>query len=64
VRKGLELIVDEPVAGHFHWVVLGREVFGEPRHAVERAPAPFATYREAMQAGIVAMRRHMEPLPA
>jgi len=64
MRKGLELVVDEPVAGHFHWVVLGREVFGQPRQAIDRSPAPFATYRQAMEAGIVAMRRHMEPLPA
>jgi len=64
MRKGLELIVDEPLPGQFHWVVLGREIFGVVRRAVDRAPAPFATSREAMQAGILAMRSHMEPLPA
>jgi hypothetical protein len=63
VRRGLELIVDEPVAGHFYWSVLGREVFGEPRRVIDCAPGPYATHRQALDAGTVAIRRHMEPKP-
>lgn len=63
MRRGLELIVDEPTPGHFYWSVLGREVFGEPRRAIDCAPEPYPTYRQAMDAGTVAMRWHMEPKP-
>lgn len=63
MRRGLELIVDEPVPGHFYWSVLGREVFGEPRRAIDCAPGPYPTHRQALDAGTAAMRRHMEPKP-
>ncbi|CAN5700657.1 hypothetical protein BH11PSE13_BH11PSE13_36620 [soil metagenome] len=64
VRRGLELVVDEPISGRFLWTVLGREVFGLPRPTLEKAAAPQPTRSQAVQAGIAAMRRHMEPAPA
>jgi len=63
VRKGLELIVDEAVPGHFYWLVLDRETFGEPRRAIARAPGPYPTHRQAVAAGAAAIRQCMEPAP-
>ena len=63
MRKGLELIVDEPVADNFYWVILGREMFGEPRRTLDRASRAYPTHRAAIEAGVVAMRRHFEPSP-
>ena len=63
MRKGLELIVEEPVPGQFYWFVLGREVFGEARRTLDRAPAPYASRRQAVDAGATAISRHMEPKP-
>ncbi len=59
----MELVVNEPVPGNFYWSVLGREVFGEPRRTLDRAPMPFSSHHQAVTAGAIAMRRHMEPKP-
>jgi hypothetical protein len=64
VRRGLELVVDEPISGRFLWAVLGREVFGLPRATLEKAATPQPTRSQAVQAGIAAMQRHIEPAPA
>lgn len=61
MRKGLELIIDEPVPGHFYWPVLDRVVFGQPRRALDNGPGPYRTRAEALSAGTAAMRRHFEP---
>ena len=63
MRRGLELIVDEAIPGHFYWFVLDREVFGQPRRTIDHAPGPYPTRKEAIDAGTDAMRRHMEPKP-
>jgi hypothetical protein len=63
MRRGLELIVDEAIPGHFYWFVLDREVFGQPRRTIDHAPGPYPTHKQAIDAGTAAMRRHMEPKP-
>jgi len=64
MRKGIELVVDEAAPGHFYWLILDREYFGQPRRAIDRAPGPYPTHRQAMEAGVGAIRQYMEPTAA
>jgi hypothetical protein len=58
----MELVVDEPIAGHFYWLVLDGEVFGQPRAVIEHSPGPYPTHRQATDAGVAAVLRHSEPV--
>ena len=51
------LIVDEPIAGHFYWILQQRDCGdGNPR-AVDAAPGPMPTYGAALIAGMGALQR-------
>jgi hypothetical protein len=58
----MELVIDEPIAGHFYWLVLAREVFGQPRGVVDHSHGPYPTHQQATDAGVAAMLRHSEPV--
>jgi len=56
----IELVVDEPVTGHFYWVLVkaaGDD--GQPR-PVEQAPGPMPSRSLAMMAGIAALQRRTD----
>jgi len=56
----IELVVDEPVAGHFYWVLVkAADSDGQPR-PVEQAQGPMPSRSLAMMAGIAALQRRTE----
>ncbi|RST48940.1 hypothetical protein [Variovorax sp. MHTC-1] len=56
----VELIVDEPVAGHFYWILQKHaELDGKPI-AIESAEGPMPSYNAAMMAGIEALQRRAD----
>lgn len=55
--RDIALIIDEPIAGHFYWILQLRDNgYGLPR-AVDAAPGPMPTYGAALMAGIAALQR-------
>ena len=60
----MELVVDEPIAGHYYWLVLDCEVVGQPRAVIDHAPGPYPTHRQAADAGVAALLRFVEPSTA
>jgi len=60
--EDIALIVDEPIDGHFYWILQLRDSGdGNPR-AVDAAPGPMPTYGSALMAGIAALQRRSRPL--
>lgn len=58
--EDIALIVDEPVAGHFYWILQQRDRGdGNPR-AFDAAPGPMPTYGSALMAGIAALQHHTQ----
>jgi hypothetical protein len=56
----IELVVDEPVAGHFYWVLVkAADSDGQPR-PVEQASGPMPSRSLAMMAGIAALQRRTD----
>ena len=59
--EDIALIVDEPIDGHFYWILQLRDAGdGNPR-AVDAAPGPMPTYGSALMAGIAALQRRSRP---
>lgn len=59
-RKHIELVVDEPIAGHFYWVLMKLdERDGHPK-AIDHAPGPMPSRSLAMMAGIAALQRRAD----
>ena len=56
-QDDIELIVDEPIPGHFYWVLLKQDNPHQQPRAVEAASGPMPTYSSAMRAGIAALQR-------
>ena len=56
----IELIVDEPIPGHFYWVLLKQETPDMHPKAVESASGPMPTYSSAMRAGIAALQKRRD----
>jgi hypothetical protein len=54
----ISLIVDEPIAGHFYWVLQKQE--GSDCRPIDAASGPMPTYGAAMMAGIEALQRRTE----
>lgn len=60
MRRNVELVVDEPSPGHFYWLLLGQEVFGQPREVIDYGRGPLPSHRKATEAGVRALLRHLE----
>lgn len=59
-RKHIELVVDEPVAGYFYWVLMKLdEGDGQPK-PIDHSPGPMPSRSMAMMAGIAALERRTE----
>jgi len=56
----IELIVDEPIPGHYCWVLLKQESPDHNPVPVDYAAGPMPTYTAAMMAGIAALERRTE----
>ena len=56
----IELIVDEPIEGHFYWMLLKQDSAGIAPRTVDAAPGPLPSYSAAMMAGIAALQRRSE----
>jgi len=59
-HDNIELIVDEPIAGHFYWVLLKEEAADQYPTAVDYAEGPLPSYSAAMMAGIAALQRRAD----
>jgi hypothetical protein len=53
-----ELVVDEPIEGHFYWVISMCEAPGTTPVIVDFAHGPAPTHKTAADAGSVALRWH------
>ena len=53
----IALIVDEPVAGHFYWILQQRDFGDGNPKTIDAAPGPMPTYGSALMAGIAALQR-------
>ncbi len=59
-HQHIELVVDEPIAGHFYWVLMKPdERNGHPK-AIDHAPGPMPSRSLAMMAGIAALQRRAD----
>jgi len=54
----IALIVDEPIAGHFYWVLQKHD--GGDCRPIAAAEGPMPTYGAAMMAGIEALQRRTD----
>lgn len=56
----VELVVDEPTAGHFYWILQKHEEGRCEAVVVETAAGPMPSYGAAMMAGIAALQRRAD----
>ena len=56
--EAIALVVDEPIAGHFYWVLQKQD--GPDCRPIDAAEGPMPTYGAAMMAGIAALQRRAE----
>ena len=59
-RSPIKILVEEPMAGCFHWLLVKPESNGGCPEAVERARAPMPSRWMAMMAGIAALQRRVD----
>ena len=57
-KQPIALVVDEPIAGHYYWVLQKQD--GNECRAIDAAPGPMPTYGAAMMAGIAALQLRTE----
>ena len=60
MTKDLQVIVDQPVAGHYYWTVVDLGVHGEEHAVVDYARGPLPTRSSAMNAGLAALVGHRQ----
>ncbi|MDM0106834.1 hypothetical protein QTH97_17955 [Variovorax sp. J22R24] len=56
--EAIALVVDEPIAGHFYWVLQKQD--GCDCRPIDAAAGPMPTYGAAMMAGIAALQRRAD----
>jgi hypothetical protein len=58
MKKNLELIVDEPIPGHYYWtIVVAGQSCGTPT-VIDYARGPLPTHNSATASGVAAMRSY------
>jgi hypothetical protein len=60
----IELLVDEPVEGHFYWILQKHDESGGTPTVIESAEGPMPSYGAAMMAGIEALQRRADACDA
>jgi hypothetical protein len=61
--KKLELIVDQPVQGHFYWTVVNLGQAGESHCVFAYAEGPLATHSAAADESLAVLRRLRQDEP-
>jgi len=56
--EAIALVVDEPIAGHFYWVLQKQD--GADCRPIDAAEGPMPSYGAAMMAGIAALQRRAD----
>jgi len=59
-QNDIELMVDEPIPGHYYWMLLKEESPDQHPRAVDYAQGPLPSYSAAMMAGIAALQRRAD----
>jgi len=59
-HDNIELMVDEPIPGHYYWMLLKEESPDHYPEAVDYAQGPLPSYSAAMMAGIAALQRRAD----
>lgn len=59
-QDNIELMVDEPIPGHYYWMLLKEETPDHHPQAVDYAEGPLPSYSAAMMAGIAALQRRAD----
>ncbi len=59
-QKHIELVVDEPIAGHFYWMLMKLDEHDGQLRAIDHAPGPMPSRSQAMMAGIAALQRRAD----
>ena len=59
-RNHIKLVVDEPIAGHFYWMLMKPDERDGHPTLIDQAPAPMPSRSLAMMAGIAALQRRAE----
>jgi len=59
-QDNIELMVDEPIPGHYYWMLLKEETPDHYPQAVDYAEGPLPSYSAAMMAGIAALQRRAD----
>lgn len=52
---GLELVIDEPIPGHFYWTIVWRGQAGDLPRLIDYARGPLPTRSSATRAGVAAL---------
>lgn len=59
-HDNIELMVDEPIPGHYYWMLLKEETPDHHPQAVDYAQGPLPSYSAAIMAGIAALQRRAD----
>lgn len=59
-QEHIELMVDEPIPGHYYWMLLKEDSPDQHPRAVDYAQGPLPSYSAAMMAGIAALQRRAD----
>src|SRR5688572_24149135 len=59
-HDNIELMVDEPIPGHYYWMLLKEESPDQHPQAVAYAEGPLPSYSAAMMPGIAALQRRAD----
>ncbi|PSL80570.1 hypothetical protein C7T35_31740 [Variovorax sp. WS11] len=60
MNMNLELSIDQPIAGHFYWTIVGLDQAGDHQRLVDYSRGPMPTRGLATAAGLAALMRHQE----
>ena len=59
-QDNIELMVDEPIPGHYYWMLLKEDSPDQYPKAIDYAEGPLPSYSAAMMAGIAALQRRAD----
>jgi len=59
-QDNIELMVDEPIPGHYYWMLLKEDSPDQYPKAIDYAQGPLPSYSAAMMAGIAALQRRSD----
>ncbi|VTU45593.1 hypothetical protein SRS16P3_00465 (plasmid) [Variovorax sp. SRS16] len=60
MKNGLELTVDQPIAGHFYWTIVWLGQAGDTPRVVDYSRGPMPTRGSATATGLAALLVHQQ----